>query len=146
MSWQKTMRGDIWACSVNPGRIIIYMHTIHTPYMVRQSFKSQGSSTWKGGPGDGEIDGGPETCPGQVCWAGEDKQEALLPNSLGQEGDHQTERGGLLLLCEIHVSISELEIRICKCTDIMSIHYQFCTDVFKFYSDIFRFYRCCPYI
>ena len=70
---------------------------MHTPYMVLQGFKSQGSSTWKGGPGDGEIDGGPETRPGQVCWAGENKQEALLPNTLGQEGDHQAKRGGLPL-------------------------------------------------
>jgi hypothetical protein len=33
-------------------------------------------------------------------------------------------------------AIAELEIRIHKCTDIMSVHYQFCTDIFKICSDI----------
>ena len=39
----------------------------------------------------------------------------------------------------IHVliqSIAELQIRIYKCTDIMSVQYQFYTDIFKFCSDI----------
>ena len=38
---------------------------------------------------------------------------------------------------------AELEIRIHKCSDIMSVHYQFCTDIFKFCSDIFRFCSHC---
>ena len=44
-----------------------------------------------------------------------------------------------------NVSINaELEIRIHKCTDIMSIHYQICTDIFKFCLDICRFcHRIC---
>ena len=37
----------------------------------------------------------------------------------------------------------ELEIRIYMCADIMSIHYQFCSDIFIFCSDIVRF---CSYM
>ena len=40
---------------------------------------------------------------------------------------------------------SEFEIRIHKCTDIMSVHCQICTDIFKFCCDICRFcsyYHC----
>ena len=34
-------------------------------------------------------------------------------------------------------TLAELEIRIVKRTDMMSIHNQFCTDIFKFCTDSF---------
>ena len=36
---------------------------------------------------------------------------------------------------EVRSYNAELEIRIYKCTDITSVHYQFCSDIFKFRSD-----------